>query len=394
LKVVVVGGGVAGMFAAYYLTKYGHDVTVVDKDVDSDRSSIYNAGFITPSFPASGIGMGRILSAAIRPQGPLYFSLAQVVRNPRWFAAGLRNGLSGFEGVIHALGMKSLSLWEEFFSTERVEVDLVKGVLALFNSEDDAERTANSVGARKVTSAEAEQMGYKGFGGGALIDEYSLNPPKLYSELRRTLGEQGVKFLLGAEGKLKVVDGAALGVTVGPETITADATLVAAGAGSTSVCRQFGFDPRILPARGLALIYDTGGNKVVEHPAFFEDLGISLGQHNQDTFRMTSYFELVGFNQEFAESRRRYIIGEGEAHIVEFAKLKLKEAGVGYRPCAPDQLPVLGKLPGVEKAWIASGNCREGVILAPVTGMVAASMISARDLADLPISAVDPRRFA
>jgi len=54
MKIVVIGGGVAGLFTSYYLTKNGHSVVVVDKDVDQDRTSIYNAGFITPSFPASG----------------------------------------------------------------------------------------------------------------------------------------------------------------------------------------------------------------------------------------------------------------------------------------------------------------------------------------------------
>ena len=382
------------MFTAHFLTKLGHSVTVVDKDVDQDRSSIYNAGFITPSFPASGLGMGKILAAAISPQGPLYFSLAEVVKNPRWFAAGLRNGLSGYEGVLHTLGMKSLSLYNEFFDEEHVDVDLVKGVLALFNHVEAAEKTAKDVGARMVGSKEAEEMGYKGFGGGALIDELSVNPLKLFIELRRTLREKGVDFRLGREGRMKTSDGKAVGVDAGQDFVPADAVVVAAGAGSTAICRDKGFDPRILPARGLALIYDTGGNRIVEHPAFFEDLGISLGQHNQNTFRMTSYFELVGFKKEFADSRKKYILGEAEAHMVNFAKMKLAEEGVGYRPCAPDQLPVIGRVPGIENAWIASGNCREGVILAPVTGMIVAELMSGREPSDLPVSSVDPRRFS
>src|SRR5438876_10034634 len=97
MKVVAIGGGVAGMFTAYYLVKAGHSVVVVDKNTDQDRTSIYNAGFITPSFPASGIPLRRLLAAAFRPQGPLYFSLAEILRNPGWFESGLRNGLSGYE---------------------------------------------------------------------------------------------------------------------------------------------------------------------------------------------------------------------------------------------------------------------------------------------------------
>ena len=394
MKVVVVGGGVAGMFSSYYLSKMGHAVTIVDKDVDRDRSSIFNAGFITPSFPSSGIGLGRILAAAFRPQGPLYFSLVQVLKNPGWFSAGLRNGLSGFEGVIHSLGMKSLSLYKEFFDKEGVDVDLVRGVLALFELEENGKKTADVVGCKFVGSKEIEEMGYRGFGGGALVDEFSVNPLKLYSELRRRLTEMGVTFRLGKEGNLKIEGKRAEGVLAGTDLISADAVVVAAGAGSRPVCRGAGYDPRILPARGLAMIYSTGGEEIVEHPAFFEDLGISLGQHNRETFRMTSYFELVGFKEGFAESRKEYIINSAREHITNFGRMKLVQEGVGFRPCAPDQLPVIGKIPGTDNVWIASGNCREGVILAPVTGTIVANMISDKESAGLPVNEISPGRFA
>jgi D-amino-acid dehydrogenase len=394
VKIVVIGGGVAGMFSSYYLSKKGHKVTVVDKDVDQDRSSIFNAGFITPSFPSSGIGLGRILAAAIRPQGPLYFSLVEVLKNPSWFAAGLRNGLSGFEGVIHTLGMKSIALYEEFFDKEGVNVDLVRGVLALFELEENGKKTADVVGCKFVGSKEIEEMGYRGFGGGALVDEFSVNPLKLYSELRRKLTEMGVSFQLGKEASLKVDRRKATGALVGGDFIPGDAVIVAAGAGSREICRATGFDPKILPARGLAMVYDTGGNRIVEHPAFFEDLGISLGQHNRETFRMTSYFELVGFREGFADSRKEYIINSAREHITNFGQMKLVQEGVGYRPCAPDQLPVIGKIPGIDNAWIASGNCREGVILAPVTGLITANMISGQESAGLPVNEIGPDRFA
>jgi D-amino-acid dehydrogenase len=394
LKVVVVGGGMAGMFTSYYLVKDGHSVLVIDKNVDQDRTSIYNAGFITPSFPASGIPMRRLLAAAIRPQGPLYFSLVEILRNLGWFEAGLRTGLSGFEEVLHTLGKKSLSLYEQFFSEENVEVDLAKGVLALFAHEGPAKEVADVVRGKFVEPKEVEEMGYIGFGGGALLDEYFVNPLKLYSELRRRLVELGVRFRLGEEARVKMNGKRAAGALIGTEFIDSDAVVITAGARSRAVCRELGYDPRILPARGLAIICETGGNKLVEHAAFFEDLGISLGQHNQNTFRMTSYFELVGFKQDFDPSRKKYLIDSVREHVKGSDKLKIAQEGVGFRPCAPDQLPVVGRVPGVENAWVASGNCREGVILAPVTGIMISKMISGQPPTDLPISSIDPGRFA
>ena len=48
-KVVVIGGGIAGLCTAYYLQKEGHEVTVVDQSNFSFGASYVNAGYITPS---------------------------------------------------------------------------------------------------------------------------------------------------------------------------------------------------------------------------------------------------------------------------------------------------------------------------------------------------------
>src|SRR5208283_4754305 len=64
LRIVVIGGGVTGMFAAHYLLKDGHQVTVVDENPQSVPTSVYNAGLLMPSAGAlPTIGLSTILSA-------------------------------------------------------------------------------------------------------------------------------------------------------------------------------------------------------------------------------------------------------------------------------------------------------------------------------------------
>ncbi len=393
MKVVVIGGGVAGMFTSYYLLKAGHSVTIIDRDIDEDRSSIFNAGFITPSFTSAPTKLSKLIAATILPRGPLYISLAEVLRNPRWFRKGLSSGLSGFEETALALGKRSLALYEEFFKSESVQVDIVRGVVALFGNVESARKTAREVGGRVVDSSDLDPMGFRGFGGGVYLDELSINPLKLYTELGKRLTEMGASFRRGKMASVKMDGNLIAKAMVDEEVFEGDAFVIAAGAGSRALCRQVGYDPQILPARGLAMIFETGGEKIVEHPAFFEDLGISLSQHNDNTFRMTSYFELTGYKTTFSESRKKYILEAAAAHLYNYGKLKLIGEGVGFRPCAPDQLPVVGRVPGVDNAWIASGNCREGVILAPVTGFMVSEMISGNEIPDLPVRDIDPMRF-
>ena len=46
---IVIGGGIIGMFSAYYLTKAGHKVTIIDKSDMLNGCSYGNAGMIVPS---------------------------------------------------------------------------------------------------------------------------------------------------------------------------------------------------------------------------------------------------------------------------------------------------------------------------------------------------------
>ncbi|MCB0374855.1 MAG: FAD-dependent oxidoreductase, partial [Sinomicrobium sp.] len=48
-NVIIAGGGIIGLCAAYYLHKEGHKVTVTDGSAMTGGASYVNAGYITPS---------------------------------------------------------------------------------------------------------------------------------------------------------------------------------------------------------------------------------------------------------------------------------------------------------------------------------------------------------
>ncbi len=86
------------MFTAYFLLKSGHDVIVIDKNRSAVPTSIYNAGSLSPAFvPAPRWRSYKLVSAAIRPQGPLYFSLREIIKNPKWFLDAYRAGPFSFK---------------------------------------------------------------------------------------------------------------------------------------------------------------------------------------------------------------------------------------------------------------------------------------------------------
>ena len=58
-KAIIIGGGVIGLFSAYYLHKSGWEVDVLEQGDLSDNCSFGNAGMITPSHfvPLASPGM-------------------------------------------------------------------------------------------------------------------------------------------------------------------------------------------------------------------------------------------------------------------------------------------------------------------------------------------------
>jgi glycine oxidase len=55
-------------------------------------------------------------------------------------------------------------------------------------------------------------------------------------------------------------------------------------------------------------------------------------------------------------------------------------------------MPIMGRLPGWQNVWVSTGHFRNGILLAPVSGLLMANSIAA-DRADPQLVTFDPARF-
>lgn len=381
MKITIVGGGVTGLFCAHYLMKDEHEVTVIERKATGSATSIYNAGLLTPSLaPTPRMGLGKILSPYLGKEQSVYISLRQILENTRWFRTGLRKGLSRYEDKLTSMGRSSLKLYEEFFVETSVRPDVIDGVAALYVEEEHSRKAHASFGGTLLDEKSIAQMGYRGFHGGVMFEEeLSINPPKLYKSLwDAVFARNGAELVIG--NNVRLVRGPTKNevnmVNVDGEQIASDVVVLTAGSWSRDLCKQLGYNPQILPARGLVVLFDTGGQEIITTPVVLEDYGIGLAQHDESTLRLTGFFEMVGFREDFSEKRKNWVLDRFKKHVVKSDQVKIVEEGVGFRPCTPDQLPVIGLVPGYNNVYIASGNCRLGVTLAPATADTIRSMIS------------------
>lgn len=395
MRVAVIGGGITGNFVAYYLLKRGHDIIVIDYEpIDGVRTSAYNAGSIAapPSF--TSIGVSKVVSAYFGKRGPAYASLRQVLRHPTWYLRALRAGANPYNDLITAMSATSLALYDQFFEAERADIDNVRGGLKLYATAEDAEKRAAALNGRFVSSSEANQMGFKGFGGGVLYENRRVDPHALLTFMRRKLQEMGAILVSEGEARILAKAGVVEGVDIGSRRIVADAYVLAAGAWSNSLCAPLAYNPRIMPSRGLVMLYDTGGKHLFDYAATLEDEGIVLVQHTSMVLRLTGYFELVGFEPMYKRKQEDWLLNSTKAHMAREASLRLIEKGVGFRPCTPDQLPLVGKIPRFSNVYIATGGCRKGVTIAPLVGNIIASMVSGEETDPELIRRLSPSRYA
>lgn len=63
------------------------------------------------------------------------------------------------------------------------------------------------------------------------------------------------------------------------------------------------------------------------------------------------------------------------------------------RPCTPDALPVMGKIPEYTGAYISAGHNCWGILWAPVSGLAMAEMLMEEKCSIVDLTAFDPARY-
>ncbi len=369
MKIAVIGGGIAGSFTCYFLLKKGHEVVQVDR-----RSR----GAVRTSANNSGILSSAAHHTPISSAGGVRVSEHERKKNLAWFARARTLDGKKYDSLVARLVPRSVELYSEFLRGHEAEVNLIREGLTMYQTPDLAEGHRRQYGGTVVDQEELRDMGYSWEGEGVLSSDLSAHTGKLLAILKSELRSMGIKTVTG-EAKLRVSRGqggvAIEGVRVrGRRNEIADSYVIAGGSWSGSICAPLGFDPHILPARGLAEFCHTGGKRLVDYPASFPEL--MLTQHDDNLVRLTGIFDLVGFNARFGAADREWLFKTSRAYLSRPNALRLVEVGAGFRPTTPDQLPVVGAIPGCTNGFIASGGTRKGVTLAPLMGHLTAGVIS------------------
>ncbi len=203
------------------------------------------------------------------------------------------------------------------------------------------------------------------------------------------------RLLVQDGGTLATGDAATLGRTAsGWRVLTADGqveaaeVVVALGAASVQVARRLGYAPPLFGKRGYHMHYGLRGNATMNRPVLDTESGFLLAPMRAG-IRLTTGAEFARpgapptpVQLERAEPLARRLLPLGD-----------RVEGVpwmGVRPCMPDMLPVIGRMPGQDGAWCAFGHAHQGLTLGPSTGRLLAEMM----VGETPFVSAEPYRPA
>ncbi|MFN8538969.1 MAG: FAD-dependent oxidoreductase [Thermomicrobiales bacterium] len=360
-EVVVIGGGVVGAAATYQLARNGHTVTLIDRS-DDGQATAAGAGIISPGTGALGVGAFRPLAAeAVRFYPELVAALAE---DGEWNTGYATCGALFIAATDEE--MEHLPERLRDMTTLRENGMGHIGALALIDGGQ----------ARELFPPLADLPGAIHLSGVGRVDGRLMR-----DSLRRAARRRGATIL---EGDAEVIRAEArvAGVRVAGQEMPADAVIIAGGAWSNALGDALGLRLPIYPQRGQILHLDVPGVLTSNWPvitgayshyilAFPESRVVAGATREHDS----------GYDYRMTAGGVREALGEALRVAPGLATATLHEVRIGLRPTSTDGLPIMGQLPGLDNAYIATGHGASGLTLGPYSGSAVADLAVGKSIA-------------
>ena len=315
----IIGGGVAGLSAAYALLLEGHEVTLADHR-QSGQSSWAGAGILSPLLP--------------------------------W----------DYDDHVNRLALEGMQSWPGWAS----EIERLSGA--------DPEYWGCGMEVRAVKNPEAALDWCRHHAVPAELAEKSrlwlpsvgqLRNPRLIAALTGAVRALGGRVLPDCEiTGMRHEGGRILSALAGREEYKAGSFVWAGGAWAGLALGDIAPVPNIRPVRGQMLLYAPGSH-ALSH-ILYKD-GLYLVPRRDGHLLAGSTIEYAGFDAS-TTSETFADLHEAACNLLpELHAHHPIHAWAGLRPGSPDNMPVIDRHPNHENLWVNTGHFRYGVTMAPAS---------------------------
>ncbi len=394
-KVVIIGGGVIGLCAAYFLKKENYDLTIIDQSSMDFGASYVNAGYVSPShiIPLAAPGVVKQgLKWMFNRASPLYIKPRMQGDFLKWaWAFNKSCSNANVERSIKAIKeitVLSSDLFSKIKADEGFTFHLEnKGLLMLCKTEAMLEKEMQVIDKAQLEGLDARVLSPDELrllepkvelnvaGATYYKCDWHTTPHEFMSEIKEYLLQQGVQFYTNEKvTDIKVSDGHILELRSEDKTFKADEFVLAAGSWSQLLGKKLGISLPIQAGKG----YRINSEQVtdISVPAILAEAKVAVTPMNGFT-RFAGTMEIAGINHNIRPERVNAIaraVNDYYPHI-QIPEEDRQNAACGLRPVSPDGRPYIGKSGKCENLTIATGHAMMGWSMAPATGKLVSEII-------------------
>jgi D-amino-acid dehydrogenase len=177
------------------------------------------------------------------------------------------------------------------------------------------------------------------------------------------------------------------------DAVEADQYLLAAGAYCGPLSRLFGAGMPVRPGKGYSIDYAPAPVPLTA-AVNLSDAKVAVTPL-QGRLRLAGTMEFAGLDAAINQLRVQAIRKAPSRYFVDWDPRLAPAIGpwAGARPMTPDGLPIMGRMPGLENAFIATGHGMLGVTLGPASGRAIARFIGT-GVEPAVLGPFDPGRFS
>ena len=358
MRVLICGGGVIGTSIAYFLSQRGVEAMVIERTGIANAASGKSGGFLALDWCD-----GSPVEPLARRSFALHADLAAQI-DDEW---GYRR--------LDTLGVVASARRDVGFYRKLAAPDWLAGNVAVHAKLGTAETTAQ------------------------------VDPAAFTGAIMRAALAQGARLTLGTvTGVVQGADGAVQGAVVDGQEIAGDAVVIAMGPWSVLASQWLPL-PAVYGLKGHSLVFRYAPEPLPH--ALFVELETEGGTlASPEVFPRpdgTTYVCGLSSEAPLPVDPAAVMPDEGGAARLRAMTAQFSPALGGaevlaeqacYRPVLEDGLPLIGAVPGVTGAYVATGHSVWGMLNGPATGEAVAQLIADGASSDVDLAPFDPARIA
>lgn len=348
-QVIVLGGGVIGLAAAFELAGRKHEVTVLEANCCGGQASGAAAGMLAP-YSENGEG----------PDDFFHLCRSSLALYPRW-----QQEVKDVSGCSFEYS-ESGSLYVGYHEAD----ELAMAERMAWQNEWGAQAsilTINELSEREpLIHKQAQSALY-------CPTESHVYAPDYVLALEEGCRQRGVRIIdnLGSlqveSWQNELVVSAASGRSFG-----GDRLVISTGAWSGQYAEAFGLNLPVYPIRGQICAYEQPTRAV--HHMVFSSQGYVVSKSN-GTLVSGASEDVAGFDTSVTEKGIERLIQWNKRLFPHLEHVQPFHRWAGLRPATQDGYPLIGKLKGAGHVIWATGHYRNGILLSPVTAKLVADLI-------------------